>query len=111
MSTVYVVQDTMYKDSNGELKSRFDLSPAEEFGTLRRMLSQSARPFESEHVIGQLHDELSLFSDDDYLLLIGNPCLIGFAVAIASDVNEGRVNVLQWNGKNKQYIAVQAKLK
>jgi N-acetyl-beta-hexosaminidase len=48
------------------------------------------------------------FSDDDYLLLIGNPVFIGWATAIAAAYNEGRVNLLMWSGKEKGYREVKA---
>ena len=112
MSRVFVVQSSMRRSvRSGDLVPKFDLSPAEEYGELFELLSPSARPFESDHVISQLHDGLATYCSDDYLLLIGNPCLIGFAVAIASDVNDGHVKALQWNGKERRYITVSADLK
>lgn len=107
MSKVYVVQDQLRKNKdNGRLERRFDLSPAGQFGELVYLLGSSASPFNSGHIIDQLRTGLGQYSDEDYLLLIGNPVLIGWAVAIAADVNGGFVRCLQWSGKDQKYIAV-----
>ncbi len=110
-SRVFVIQDQQQKNEEGILESKFDLSSAERFGKLVYLLSPTARPFSPEHVVEALHEKLQDYSDIDHLLLVGNPCIIGFAVAVASDVNKGRVNVLQWSGKNRDYISVRANLR
>lgn len=111
MSKVFVVQHQhMWDKESNRLVPKFDLSPAYEFGELEFLLSPSASPFSPEPIIEELHEKLSIYSDDDYILLIGNPCLIGFVVTIAADYNEGRVKLLQWSGKHRSYIEIQAEL-
>ncbi len=109
--TVYVVQNQMrMSDRTGELEPKFDMSSAERFGTLVYLLSPTARPFTSAPIIQQLKEKLKDFGNDDYLLLIGNPCLIGFAVAVAAGMNSGWINVLQWDGRKREYVSVEADL-
>lgn len=109
MSRVFVIQNQhRYDRVSNKLVEKFDISPAEEFGEVVYLLGSNASPFSPAGVIEELHEGLDTFGDDDFLLLIGNPCLIGFAVAIAADVNEGRVNLLQWSGKERRYISVPA---
>lgn len=105
------MQDQQYwsKESR-RLEAKFDLSPAKEFGELVFLLGNGATPFSSEAPIAELSSKLADYSDDDYLLLIGNPCLIGFTVAIAADANNGRVRLLQWSGKEQRYLKVEANL-
>lgn len=110
MSRVFVVQNQQRMSAGGDLENKFDMSSAARFGELIYLLSPTARPFTPAPIIKQLKEKLTVYSDDDYLLLIGNPCLIGFCVAIASDVNAGRVNVLQWDGRKREYVAVRASL-
>jgi hypothetical protein len=110
MSRVFVIQN-QHRMNNGTLQPKFDLQPAEKFGELHYLLSPTARPFSSEHVIGELRDKLRDITCEDYLLLIGNPILIGFAVAIASWITGGKIKVLQWDGKLRAYIAVTADLR
>jgi len=87
---------------------RYDLSPAEQYGELVFLLSPISTPSKSEKAITELRKKLRNFSDDDYLLLIGNPCFIGFSCAIAADINEGRVSMLQYNGSQGKYYVVNA---
>jgi len=111
MARVFIIQNQhRLNDRSGNLEPKFDFSSAEKYGTLSYLLSPTARPFQSEHVISQLKEKLIDFRDDDALLLIGNPCLIGFAVAIASWANGGRVRVLQWDGRRREYVIVEALL-
>lgn len=110
--SVYVIQrQQKFNESTGQLESKFDLSTAEDFGLIIYLLSPTARPFSSEHVISELHEKLQYFTNHDYLLLIGNPCLIGFAVAIAARYNEGYVRVLQWSGTERKYLCIEANLR
>jgi hypothetical protein len=107
---VFAIQKQQrWDERKQELVDKFDLTSAKVYGELIFLLSPKAAPFNSVSVIEELHKKLSDFSDQDSLLLIGNPCLIGFAVAIASDQSPiGRVALLQWSGKDQKYIKVEA---
>ena len=110
--TVFVVQKQMrFDEETGELVPRFKtLSMAEKFGKLSYLLSPSAHPFHPEDVIGDLHDKLKNFNDGDYLLLIGNPALIGMTTAIAGHNNSGKVKLLQWSGKQRDYAKISVRM-
>jgi len=109
--TVYVVQNQHSLDKElNELVPRFDLTPAEKFGELEFVLGPTANPFAPENIVPEMREKLASFTESDYLLLIGNPVLIGWAVAIASEMAEGRVSCLQWSGKRREYIAICADL-
>lgn len=110
--TVYVVQQQMRFDPDKrELVPRFpSITKAEQWGPIVYILSPSAHPFNSELVIGDIHIKLQDFNDDDYLLLIGNPGLIGMSTAIAAHYNEGRVNFLQWSGRHNDYTEIKTKI-
>lgn len=107
MSIVYVVQMPHIKKWDGKLVPQFDTSPANMFGRVVEILKPSLSPFEPQTVLRELNVQLEDFCDDDWLLLIGNPILISMAFAIAADVNDGRVRVLQWHGKRREYTPVE----
>lgn len=107
--TVYVVQRATYRQGN-VLKDKYDLSPAETFGPLVELLEPNTKPFNTEPIIDQLYEKLDSFSDDDFLICIGNPILLSLAVSVAVDINDGRVKLLQWNGHKKTYVPVDADL-
>ena len=104
---VFVVQNQhRWNRDLTRFEPKYDLTPAEEFGELVHLLSPTAAPFRPEPIVSELQEKLAGYQDGDYLLLVGNPCLIGFAVAIAADYNDGKVSLLQWSGKDQRYVAV-----
>lgn len=110
--TVYVVQQQMRFDSEkGGLVPRFpSINKAERWGEIVFLLAPSAHPFEPDLVLGDMHEKLSTFGDDDHLLLIGNPGLIGMATALAAHFNEGSVKLLQWSGRHGEYTEIAARI-
>lgn len=111
--TVYVVQDQRRWDtSTGALVPKYpDLAArAAAYGPVRFLLSPSAGPWNATSVLGDLARGLAGFTPQDYLLLIGNPVLIGLATAVAVQVTGGPVRFLQWSGKDGQYIPVEAQV-
>lgn len=109
MSRVFVVQDQKQVNTHtGELESKFDMTPAEEYGQLIELLRSGSSPFNLGPAVKRLHKVLHDFTDDDYLLLVGNPVLIGMAVAVAAHYNGGSVACLQWSGAKSKYIPVRA---
>jgi hypothetical protein len=108
---VYAIQNQhRWDQGKGEFVPKFDLSSAKQYGDVEYLLTPTAAPFNSGPVVKELKQKLSWFGDNDSLLLIGNPVLIGCAVAIAAKVNNGRVKVLQWSGTDRRYVAVQLDL-
>ena len=110
--TVYVVQKQMrFDDRKGELVPRFKtMDKARRFGDLEFLLSPSAHPFNPENVMRALREKLRDFGDEDHLLLIGNPALIGMATAVAAHRNCGRVRLLQWSGKQSDYTEISVRM-
>lgn len=104
---VFVVQKTMRWDAQkGELVPKFDLEPAEEYGEVIYLLSPTAAPFNPDTVLPELHQKLESITENDYLLLVGNPALIGIVCAIAADYSQGCFNLLQWSGKERRYLPI-----
>ena len=96
---VYIVQDQQ-KRRGGERVPKFDFSPAEKFGELVFLLDPEVSPFEdSDAVVERLHAALRDFTSDDYLLLVGNPCFIGWATAIAAVFVHGPIQQLQFSSR------------
>lgn len=108
---VFVVQNQHRWDAGLQrFVPKFDLTPAEEFGDLVYLLSPTAAPFRPDSVIEELTQKLEEYRPDDYLLLVGNPVLIGISVAIAARASGGSVSMLQWSGKERRYLPVKTSL-
>lgn len=104
--TVYVVQTPMTRDrETGEVRSKFDYAAAEEFGRVEVLLSDHAKPWD-RGVIRELERKLLKFSDGDWLILTGNPCLMGAAACFAADRTGGRLRLLQWGNGRYQPVSI-----
>lgn len=111
MSQVYVIQNQHRWDpQRQQLVPKFDFSKAEEYGDLVYVLSPKASPFRPASVIPEMRETLCNMRSEDYLLLVGNPCLIGWAVAIAAQYAGHRLRLLQWSGTEQKYIVVESDL-
>ena len=109
MPRVFVIHNHVRYDSErGQLVPRFDISPAREYGELIEVLPPQTTLKDSEGDICALQKALRDFNDEDYLLLIGHPCFIGWATAIAASKNEGRVRMLAWTSNH--YLSFSATL-
>ena len=98
---VYVVQEQGNKN----------IFPAEKFGEINALLPPGSQvTFSSGQVCKQLMCDLAKFTDEDYLLLIGDPVAIGIAVAVASHWNQGRVKMLKWDRQEKAYFPISINL-
>ena len=107
MGTVYVVQNQHKLDKCTQcLVPKFEFKGAKVYGELEFLLSPTASPFSTGPLIDELKDKLRDFSDEDHLLLVGNPVLIGCSMSIAAEANHGRVRVLQWSGKAQEYRSI-----
>jgi len=84
-----------------------DISPAMKFGEVEVLLPQNTQiAFSTAPAIRRLKSKLRNFSDDDYILLTGDPVAIGLACAIASFYNAGRYTALKWDRREHLYIPV-----
>lgn len=109
MSRVFVVQNHLRLDpATQEFVPRYNISPAAQFGEIVYLLPPRTSASNPASVIDRLTDALRDFRDSDYLLLIGHPCFIGWAVAIAAARNRGRVRSLVWS--SGRYVVVEATL-
>jgi len=95
--TVYITQDAVGRN----------FLPARRYGDLHIIMPANAQILiTSTPALRRLKYDLRNFCDDDYLLLSGDPLIMGLAVAIAAEINQGRAQVLKWDRGEKDYYAV-----
>ena len=61
-------------------------------------------------LIFKLRKGLKNFKQGDYLLLTGDPAIIGVACSIVSDITNGKYNVLKWDKQERQYYPIEINL-
>ena len=59
--------------------------------------------FSSAPFVHKMRKNLQDFKSDDYILCTGDPAVIGLSTAIASDVTQGKFNLLKWDRQERRY--------
>ena len=90
----------------------YNVRSAEKFCDLKIMLPDRKQMIlASGPLTFELQKHLKDFNDNDYLLLIGDPAIIGLCCAIASDFNNGKFKVLKWDRNDKRYYDLEIDLR
>ena len=61
-------------------------------------------------LIFKLRKGLKDFKEGDYLLLTGDPAIIGVACSIVSDITNGKYNLLKWDRQESKYYPIEINL-
>ena len=57
-------------------------------------------------LIYKLRKSLAKYRTKDYLLLTGDPAIIGVACSIVSDITNGKYNLLKWDKQERKYYTI-----
>ena len=107
-STVYVLQE-LPGTSIG--RPKYNIIGAQKYGKLKVLLKENTQIIMSPGpIIFELRRLLRDYTSKDYLLLSGDPSVIGIAVAIASDINNGRFNLLKLDRQEQMYYPLEINL-
>lgn len=107
MPNVFIVQEPMRRDrQSGQLVPIMDFRGVLEYGDPVVCLNSPKVAFTPGPMIRTLKDVLKDFTDDDYLVAVGDPSAIAAAAAIAARNNLGRFNMLKWDKDSHKYIKV-----
>ena len=105
---VYVIQE-LPGTSIG--RPKFNIMGALKYGKLKVLLKENTQIILSPGpVIFELRRLLKNYTSKDYLLLSGDPSVIGIAVAIVSDINNGKFNLLKWDRQEQMYYPLEINL-
>ena len=95
---VYVIQEV----------SKFNVITAQEYGSLIPIFEEGKQIMLSPGpAVLKAKMMLKDFNDKDYLLLIGDPSMIGLACSVAADYNRGRYKVLKYDRRSFTYYPIQ----
>ena len=61
-------------------------------------------------LVYKLRQGLKNFTSKDYLLLTGDPAIIGVACSIVSDITNGKYNLLKWDKQERKYYPIEINL-
>ena len=105
---VYVIQQVPGTKAGNP---KINIIGAQKYGDLKFLLPElSQMIFSPGPLIFKLKKLLKDFRPEDYLLLIGDPALIGVACSIVSDITNGKYNLLKWDKQERQYYPIKINL-
>ena len=61
-------------------------------------------------LVYKLRQGLKDYTPNDYLLLTGDPAIIGAACSIVSDITNGKYNLLKWDKQERKYYPIEINL-
>ena len=105
---VYVIQDIPGTKMGAP---KINIIGAREFGNLKVLLPENSQIILSPaYVIQTLRQKLKEYKKEDYLLLTGDPAIIGVACSIVSDITNGKYSLLKWDKQERRYYPVEIDL-
>ena len=101
---VYVIQEI---PGTKDGRPKINIMGAAEYGKFKFLLPELSQIiFSPGPLIFKLRKELANYRTLDYLLLTGDPAIIGVACSIVSDITNGKYNLLKWDKQERKYYSI-----
>ena len=106
--TVYVIQEI---PGTKEGRPKINIMGAQKFGKIKVLLKEDSQMiFSPGPIIFELRRLLKNYTSKDYLLLSGDPAIIGVACSVVSDITHGKYNLLKWDRQERMYYPISINL-
>ena len=106
--TVYIIQEIA---GTREGKPKINVMGASKYGKFKFLLPEMSQIiFSPGPLVFKLRKGLTNFNKKDYLLLTGDPAIIGVACSIVSDITNGKYNLLKWDKQERRYYPIEINL-
>jgi len=106
--TVYVIQEIA---GTREGRPKINIMGAAEFGTFKFLLPELSQIiFSPGPLIFKLRKGLRDYRPKDFLLLTGDPAIIGVACSIVSEITNGKYQLLKWDKQERKYYSININL-
>jgi len=106
--TVYVIQEIA---GTRDGRPKINIMGAAEFGTFKFLLPELSQIiFSPGPLIFKLRKGLQNYRPKDFLLLTGDPAIIGVACSIVSDMTSGKYQLLKWDKQERKYYSININL-
>jgi|TARA_A100001391_G_scaffold37913_2_gene20924 hypothetical protein len=108
LPTVYVLQEIA---GTREGRPKINIMGASQYGRIKFLLPELSQIiFSPGPLVFKLRQLLKDYKPTDYLLLTGDPAIIGVACSIVSDLTNGKYNLLKWDKQERKYYAIEINL-
>ncbi len=105
---VYVIQEIPGTKAGAP---RINIMSASKYGKFKFLLPEFSQIiFSPGPLIFKLRNLLKNYTIADYLLLTGDPAIIGVACSIVSDITNGKYQLLKWDKQDKVYYPIKINL-
>jgi hypothetical protein len=106
--TVYVIQEI---PGTKDGRPKINIMGAAEYGKFKFLLPELSQIiFSPGPLIFKLRKSLKGYKPEDYLLLTGDPAIIGVTCSIVSDMTNGKYNLLKWDKQERKYYPIKINL-
>ena len=101
---VYVLQELPGTKAGAP---KINIMSASKFGEFKFLLPEFSQIiFSPGPLIFKLRNLLKNYTTKDYLLLTGDPAIIGVACSIVSEFTNGKYNLLKWDKQDRIYYPI-----
>ena len=101
---VYVIQEI---SGTKEGRPKINIMGASQFGVFKFLLPELSQIiFSPGPLIFKLRKGLEKYKRKDFLLLTGDPAIIGVACSIVSDLTNGKFKLLKWDKQERRYYPI-----
>ena len=105
---VYVIQEIAGTKAGNP---KINIMGASNYGQFKFLLPEFSQIiFSPGPLVYKLRQGLKEFNKKDYLLLTGDPAIIGVACSIVSDITGGKYNLLKWDKQERKYYPIEINL-
>jgi hypothetical protein len=105
---VYVIQEIA---GTRDGRPKINIIGASQYGSFKFLLPELSQIiFSPGPLIMKLRQSLKDYKSEDYLLLTGDPAIIGVACSIVSDITNGKYNLLKWDKQERKYYPIKINL-
>jgi|SRR5580765_5160512 len=107
MSNVYITQEVLKRTLQNEKVLVYDFSAAKQYGDLHIVV-----PFglPVENLQETAFKALQNFTEEDYILSVGDPAVVALVVAVATVLTDGRFTLLKWDRSKYNYVPIRIDL-
>ena len=103
-TTVYVIQEIPGTKAGNP---KINILGASDYGIFKFLLPEFSQIiFSPGPLIYKLRQSLKNYRPSDYLLLTGDPAIIGVACSIVSDITKGKYNLIKWYKQERKYYPI-----
>lgn len=98
-----------FDEESQRMTPKYDFSLAEKFGDIHPILDRDDRIWFTAKITNKIRAALADFSDDDYLVAVGDPSIIAMCAGVILRRSKG-MKMLCWDRRSAEYVALDINL-